>query len=144
MSDSATVVVERFVPAPPAAVFGAWLDPQALARFMCACDGTFKAATATTDPRPGGRFSILMRVGEQELPHQGVYEIIDANTLLVFSWHSHIAGPGSRVRLTFKPNGANGTHLRLEHEGLDGRSAKEAHRGGWTSILESLAMLGFS
>ena len=138
MSEAATLVLERTIPASPATVFAAWLDPNALMRFMCSCDGTFKATKVTADPRPGGRFLIVMRVGEQDLPHEGVYEIIKAHELLVFTWHSHVAGPGSRVRLTFMPDGAAGTHLRLEHEGLDTQAAREAHQGGWGSILDSL------
>lgn len=138
MSENPTVVLERTIPAPPDVVFAAWLDPKAIARFMCPSPN-MRVGNATTDPRVGGQFLILMCVGERELPHQGVYEVIEPHKRLVFTWRSHHAGNNSRVTLTFERQGESETRLCLVHHGLDTPAAIEAHRQGWTGILDALA-----
>ncbi|MDX2019416.1 MAG: SRPBCC family protein [Deltaproteobacteria bacterium] len=138
MTEATNVFLERLVPAPPVTVFNAWLDPAALSKFMCSCDGAFFTKKVTTDPRPGGKFLIVMRAGEQDLPHEGVYEVIEPHQRLVFTWLSHIAGPGSRVTLTFAPHGDGATLLRLEHEGLPTDGARRSHHLGWSAILDTL------
>jgi uncharacterized protein YndB with AHSA1/START domain len=140
-----TVTVERVIPAPPAAVFKAWLDPQALARFMCPAPG-MTVGRVTVDPRVGGDFLIVMKAGDQEMPHHGTYQVIDPPHRLVFSWHSAHAGQvgDSQVTLTFTAAAAGAaagvqqTHLLLEHRGLPGEAARASHRLGWTNILASL------
>jgi uncharacterized protein YndB with AHSA1/START domain len=96
-----TLTVERVIPATPAVVFQAWLDPQALARFMCPAPG-MTVGRVTVDPRVGGDFLIVMKTGDQEMPHHGTYQVIDPPHRLVFSWHSKHAGMtgDSQVTLT--------------------------------------------
>jgi uncharacterized protein YndB with AHSA1/START domain len=144
-----TVSVERVVPAPPAEVFQAWLDPQALARFMCPAPG-MTVSRVTVDPRVGGDFLIVMKTGDQEMPHHGTYQVIDPPHRLAFTWHSLHAGlvGDSHVTLTFTsaPAGAEAdsdadapqTHLLLEHRGLQGEAARASHRLGWTNILANI------
>jgi uncharacterized protein YndB with AHSA1/START domain len=131
-----SIRLERTFPVPARTVFEAWLDPEALARFMCPAEGMRTGAIAV-DPRVGGVFSIVMILGERELPHTGVYLAIDRYTKLEFTWRSHVAGEGSRVSLSFEALGGQRTRLVLEHVGLED-IAVAAHTSGWTSILAAL------
>ena len=128
--------LERTISADARTIFEAWLDPQALARFMCPQEG-MRTGAIEVDARVGGAFLITMYLGERELPHTGEYLAIERYTKLAFTWRSHHAGEGSRVTLTFEALGRGRTRLVLEHEGLaDGAIA--AHTHGWTSILAAL------
>jgi uncharacterized protein YndB with AHSA1/START domain len=128
--------LERTIWAPIRTVFEAWLDPEALARFMCPQEG-MRTGAIEVDARVGGAFLITMYLGDRELPHRGEYLAIDRYTRLVFTWRSHHAGEGSKVTLTFSEPDVGRTKLVLEHEGLED-SAIAAHTSGWTSILAAL------
>jgi uncharacterized protein YndB with AHSA1/START domain len=138
-TESPPLTIEKLIPAPPARVFAAWLDPTVLAKFMCPMPGT-SVAKAETDPRVGGRFLILMRIGGQDRPHQGEYRVVEPHKRLVFTWHSQAAPPESEVTLTFAEAGADQTLLTLVHRGLP-TAVRAAHDHGWTSIVAMLAQI---
>ena len=133
MTRDAELTIEKPIPAPRRQVFDAWLDPNALATFMRPPQSTI-SSKAETDPRVGGRFLIVMRVGSREIPHQGEYREIDRHQRLVFTWHSEYAPADSEVTLTFAEAGARQTLLTLVHRGLPS-TARAAHLDGWTAIL---------
>jgi len=132
-----TLTLERLVPAAPRAVFEAWLDPAALARFMCPAAG-MSVGKVEVDARVGGAFLIVMMTGDAELPHRGEYLEIARHTRLAFTWRSQHAGEGSRVTLRFEPVGDAQTRLTLEHVGLDDAERRRQHELGWTNILGEL------
>lgn len=139
MNDSAPlVVIERLIPAPPRVVFEAWLDREALQRFMCGGPGV-RVTRAECDPRVGGKFLIVMNVEGHDLPHHGEYVEIERYTRIVFTWRSHLAGEGSRVTLHFAEGPRGQTMLTLEHAGLDDAEIRTKHHGGWSHILTELA-----
>jgi uncharacterized protein YndB with AHSA1/START domain len=139
MKESApTVFIERLLPAPPRTVFDAWLDPEALRRFMCPMPGT-RITHAECDARVGGRFLIVMNIGGQDLPHHGQYLEIERYTRLVFTWLSAVAGEGSRVTLRFAASPGGQTRLTLEHVGLADAAARVSHHEGWSNVLAELA-----
>ena len=141
MNDSVPkVLVERLVPAPPRMVFEAWLDPEALRRFICPAPGT-RVTHAECDPRVGGKFLIVMNVGGQDLPHRGEYLEIERYTRLVFTWLSAHAGEGSRVTLHFAESPGGQTKVSLEHVGLADAEVRARHRDGWSNILAELTAL---
>lgn len=137
MKTGAHIKLERLIPAPRQAVFQAWLDPERLVRFMCPAEGS-TVARAETDPRVGGRFLIVMRVGGQDLPHQGEYRQIDPPQRLVFTWQSVFAPPDSEVTLTFDEAGGGQTLVTLVHRGLPA-AVQPDHHDGWTHILALLS-----
>jgi uncharacterized protein YndB with AHSA1/START domain len=138
MNDSASaVVIERLIPAPPRLVFEAWLDREALQRFMCGGPGV-RVTRAECDPRVGGQFLVVMNVEGHELPHRGEYLEIERYTRIVFTWLSHLAGEGSRVTLTFAEAPRRQTRLTLEHVGLADAEIRGKHHGGWSHILSEL------
>ena len=69
MSKSFELTLTRIIPAARKDVFEAWLDPQALARFMKPMESMPDCKTEV-DPREGGNFLIIMMAGEQEIPHR--------------------------------------------------------------------------
>lgn len=140
-NDSAAAVrIERIVPAPPKAVFEAWLDADALRRFMSPEPGAH-VTRAESDARVGGKFLIVMNVGGQDLPHHGEYVAIERYTRLVFTWLSHLAGDGSLVTLHFAPSRGGKTKLTLVHTGLADARIREMHHGGWSGIFSTLASM---
>src|SRR5688500_10025583 len=139
MNDSVpAVVIERLIPAPPRVVFEAWLDREALQRFMCGGPGV-RVTRAECDPRVGGQFLIVMNVEGHDLPHPGEYLVIERYERIVFTWRSHLAGEGSRVTLTSAEDPGQQTRLTLEHVGLADAEIRRKHDGGWSHILTVLS-----
>jgi uncharacterized protein YndB with AHSA1/START domain len=133
--DRPTLVLERILPVPPAAVFRAWTYPDSLRVFMCA--GEFTCALVDADVRVGGRFRVVMRNAERDVEHTGEYRIVDSPRRLAFTWVSPFTGPaGSLVTIDLSPH-ARGTRLVLTHEQLPSAEIV-GHNRGWTSILEKL------
>lgn len=132
-----SLILERTIAASPQTVFEAWLDPEILGGFMKPAPGA-GIARVEVDARVGGSFLVVMRVGEQEIPHSGEYLAIDRYRRLAFSWVSEAAGRDSRVELTFEPVGSDATRLVLRHQGLPSQPARTAHQGGWEHIVASL------
>ena len=143
MTDATNVFIERLIPAPPRKVFEAWLDPEALRRFMFGAPGAV-VDRAECDPRVGGKFLIVMNVGGQEVPHRGEYLEIKRYTRMVFTWLSPHAAEGSKVTLHFAESDGGTTKLTLEHEGLATAQARAGHYRGWSSVLTALATLDFA
>ena len=141
MNDSAPeVVIERLIPAAPQVVFEAWLDSDALQRFMCAGPGV-RVTRAECDPRVGGKFLIVMNVEGHDLPHHGEYLEIERYKRIVFTWRSHLASEGSRVTLQFAEAPRGQTRLTLEHVGLADAEIRSKHHDGWSQILTELSGL---
>jgi uncharacterized protein YndB with AHSA1/START domain len=132
------VTLVRIIPASPRVVFEAWLDPAVLRKFMCPAQGSSVLRTEV-DARVGGKFLIVMKVGDQELPHQGEYLEIAPHERLAFTWRSWVAGEGSRVSLTFAPSPNGQTQLTLQHSGLGDAENCARHTQGWTHILAQIA-----
>jgi uncharacterized protein YndB with AHSA1/START domain len=138
------LVVRRVIPIRRERVFDAWLDPVRLARFMCPT--TAKRATAEVDPRVGGRFRIVMfhpDVDADGVAHTGEYLLIDRPSRLSFTWESHFTdGLTTVVTIDFIERGKD-TEVVLTHDRLPPQ-AIEAHRRGWTDILQLLGELSLS
>ncbi len=131
-----TMTVSRVIPASQTRVYDAWLDPAMLARFMVAKDGA-SVPEAQADPRVGGKYLIVMRHGDQDLPHHGTYLELVPHSRIVFSWQSAHSIDGSVVTLTFTPEDG-GTRVDLRQDRFASEGAREGHRGGWTRILQEL------
>ncbi len=131
-----SLTAEHLFKAPPKAVFDAWLDPEMLKKFMLPGDG-MTVPEASSDAKTGGRFNILMKSGEHEMPHTGTYREISPYDRLVFTWESPFSSDGSEVELTFVPEG-NGTRLTLTHTQFLDEEQRDNHKSGWENILVAL------
>lgn len=129
------LTVTKTIPAPAKSVFEAWLNPEALARFMKP-GPNMSDARVDVDPREGGAFEIIMIAGEAELPHRGEYKTIKRYERLAFSWLSGHAPEGSLVTIDFRAVSDNETELTLHHVGLPTEESRDNHNGGWTRIVE--------
>ena len=130
--------ISRTIAAPREAVFDAWLDPEMLARFMTpGPDMTVPEAKA--DAREGRRFLIVMRAGDQDLPHAGTYKTIKRPEELVFTWESPMSPvEDSTVTLRFDP-AEGGTEVTLNHVRFPSEESRDNHEGGWGRILDALS-----
>lgn len=131
-----SLTVERTINASQKAVFDAWLNPEMLGKFMHPAAG-MSAPRVSSDPKEGGAFEIVMKAGDNEMPHTGVYREISPHDRIVFTWESHASIEDSTVTLTFAPT-ENGTHVTLQHDRFLNEEMRDNHNGGWTNILETL------
>ncbi len=136
MSDL-SLTISRTIEASAQRVFDAWLDPLALAKFMRPMPG-MDAPDVKNDPVEGGRFDIVMRPGDDDIPHAGTYIEITKYTRLIFTWESPFSVEGSTVTLDFEE--ADGkTEVTLTHVKFPSQESRDNHNSGWGQILETLA-----
>lgn len=133
-----TVNTSRLINAPIEAVFNAWMNPDLLSRFMIPGEG-MSVSKAEADGRQGGRFTIVMAAGEQEIPHGGTYLEVVPHSRLVFTWESPFSVEGSTVTLNLSTVENGATRLQLIHEKFTDQQSRDNHDGGWQAILDKLA-----
>jgi len=132
-----SLTVQRHIKAPANRVYDAWLDAGMLARFISNCEG-IGVSRAETDPRVGGRFTLVMNVGGTDVPHAGTYLELVPHSRIAFTWESQYSTvEGSTVTLDLVPEGA-GTLLTLTHVRFASESARDGHKGGWETIVAGL------
>jgi len=131
-----SLTVLRNIGAAAKTVFDAWLDPELLRKFMIPGDSMI-VPSANTDPTVGGRFEIVMRNGEQDLPHAGTYTEISPHDKIAFTWETPFSETSSNVAITFTPNG-DGTTVELNHTKFATEESRDNHKAGWGKILEAL------
>lgn len=140
MTDQATELkleISRKFAAPREKLFDAWLNPTMLARFMTP-GPDMTVPKAETDPREGGRFLVVMRAGDQDLPHAGTYKTIDRPKKLAFTWESPMSPvEGSTVTIDFDEV-EGGTNVRLSHVRFPSAESRGNHEKGWGAILDAL------
>ena len=136
MSDL-TVNLKKTINAPIERVFDAWLDPAMLTRFILP-DPAMPQPEVENDPREGGRFTIVMHVGDDRLPHTGTYLTVERPRRLRFSWKSAYSPDDSTVTLDFTAIDADTTRVELTHVKFLHEEARSDHEGGWGNILDKL------
>ena len=128
--------IERTIPGRPEDVFDAWLDPDLLKQWMAPGPG-MTVPEVSVNATVGGAFRIVMQGGDKQIPHEGVYRVIDRPRKLVFTWVSAPAG-NTLVTLDFEPIEETKTRLTLTHEQFESEAARDGHKGGWAGILDAL------
>jgi len=128
--------VSRTINAPIEAIYNAWLDPATLSKFMLPAEGMPEPKTEV-DAKEGGRFTVLMVVGENEIPHGGEYKVLNPYSQIVFTWESPFSTDGSTVTLNLTEV-EEGTAIELIHVKFPSEESRVNHEGGWTRILECL------
>ena len=132
-----TLTVKRTIKANPEAVYAAWLDPVTITRFM-AGGADQRVTEARTDPRVGGSFRIVM-TSDKDIAHLGVYRDLVPHSLIRFTWESPYSPADSEVTIRLSPV-ADGTEITLSQVKFLSEGAREGHQGGWSRILERLAI----
>ena len=132
-----SLTVSRKIAAPAERVFNAWLNPEKIAEFMRPMPG-MEAPDVKNDPVEGGAFEIIMKAGDDTIPHKGIYKEINRHSRLVFTWESPFSIEDSTVTLDFNEvDGA--TDVTLTHVKFPSEESRDNHNSGWTQILETLS-----
>jgi len=135
-----SVNISKTINAPIEKVFDAWLDPLMLTQFILPAPGMAQPQVEN-DAREGGRFSIIMQVGDERIPHTGTYLTLERPHRLAFSWESPYSTDDSIVTLNFDAIDSNTTRVDLSHIKFVNEEARANHEGGWNNILDQLQQL---
>jgi uncharacterized protein YndB with AHSA1/START domain len=140
MSDtSPVVVVRRTLPAPPDAVYDEWLDPEALAEWMCPRPA--RCLAAALDARIGGKLRIDIEDEGEPFFVSGVFLTMDRPRLLRFTWSCSLwpaPRPATTVSVNLDPHGSGNTLMTIRHAMLPA-DVRDRHERGWTKIADQLA-----
>jgi uncharacterized protein YndB with AHSA1/START domain len=144
------VRLERTIPAPPAQVYRAWLDPELLQRWMA--PGSMAMTRAEVEEWPGGYYRIWQEDSGRDVGgfEAELLELVP-DERLVFRWGfvgpQRTAGPvfDSQLTVTFQEDPAGSTLLSLVHEQLGELGAAmpgvaENVGPGWEAALDKLAV----
>ncbi|HBS26486.1 MAG TPA: SRPBCC domain-containing protein [Gammaproteobacteria bacterium] len=132
-----TVKLNKTIHAPIETVFDAWLDPKLLARFILPAPG-MPEPKVENDPQEGGKFVIIMEVGDDKIPHSGEYLEVNRPERLVFTWASPCSIDDSTVTLEFSAIDQSTTEIKLTHIRFIDEETRSDHEGGWSNILDKL------
>ena len=128
--------VRRKMPAPREVVYEAWIDPHGIREWMCPGDVT--SAEAVLDVRVGGSYRIVMKGKERDHVHTGVYQIVEPNSKLVFTWTQEGNEGSTLVTVEFLAQGSE-SELVLTHERFSKADVAQRYESGWGTIAEKLA-----
>jgi uncharacterized protein YndB with AHSA1/START domain len=135
------LIITRIFDAPRSLVWRAWAEPERMACW--AGPKGFTMTSCEMDCRPGGAFRMSMRSPEGTNHRvRGVYHEIEEGERLVYTWAwvDEEGNPGyeTLITVTFADDGDK-TRLTLHQAFFESVTARDAHRGGWTSALDCLA-----
>jgi uncharacterized protein YndB with AHSA1/START domain len=135
MAETATVVVERRLAAPPEQVFDAWLDPKGLGQWLFRTPaGTLERVEV--DARVGGGFRVDERREDGVAEHYGEYVELERPRRLAFDFWTSFSAERTRVTIEIVADDV-GSLLTLTHDGV-WRDWADKTRMGWTMILDGL------
>lgn len=129
------ITLTREIPAGPAEVFDAWLDPNHPG------SPWHGVTRAIVRPRVDGLFYRMhpSDAGDFELAHYGRFVVVERPKRVRHTWVSqHTRGLESVVTVDLKPRGEQ-TSLTLRHEGVPDDEMGRLHEMGWNHYLGLLA-----
>ena len=138
---STELVVKKTYTASAERVYDAFLDPAKAGKFLF-CTPTGTMVKLEIDARVGGKFNFTDRRDEEDVEHLGEYHELIRPTRIVFSFLVQFKGqpsPSTKVEVDIVPQGS-GCELTLTHHGVPPQ-VRERSQGGWTKILEKLAIV---
>lgn len=134
-----TALVRRLLPAPPDVVYDEWLDPSALADWMCPRPARCRGIES--DPRVGGRLRLDIEEEGAGFYVTGEYLVLDRPGQLSFTWScSTWPDPSlsSVVTVLLEPREEGQTLMTIRHTLLPPGLAAQ-HERGWAAIAGQLA-----
>jgi len=139
--EARVLVITRIFDAPRKVVYQAWADPEQMVKWLG--PKGFAGKIIKMDARPGGAYRFYMRDPEGgDHWNQGVFrEIVVCERIVqTHSWadaEGNPTSPETLLTVTFKDYGAK-TRLTLHQAMFESVTARDGHRGGWTSTLDRL------
>jgi uncharacterized protein YndB with AHSA1/START domain len=131
-----TLVLRRTFPAARVRVFRAWIEPDALERWLKPRGQSMNVREL--DARVGGSFRFELENGNSIL---GTYLIIVPPEKLSFTWSSGITEDRKTVvTVDFLDRGQT-TEVILTHERLNAPEQWETASGGWAKLFQALESL---
>jgi len=135
------LVITRVFDAPRSLVFKAWSEPERLAQWWG--PRGFSLPSCKLDFRTGGIYRFQMRGPDGDHWSQGVFrEVVEPERIVMDgSWadaNGNPTRPSTVVTVTFEDLGGK-TKLTLHNAVFESVTARDLHRGGWSSSLECLA-----
>jgi uncharacterized protein YndB with AHSA1/START domain len=133
-------IVRRLLPASPDVVYDEWLDPVALADWMCPRPA--RCRNVESEPCLGGRLQIDIEDDGEEFRVSGEYLVLDRPTRLSFSWScSTWPDPSlkSVVNVLLEPRENAQTLMTIEHTLLPPELVDQ-HERGWAAIAQQFAV----
>ncbi len=141
-SNTHSLHLTRTLPTTPARLFDAWATADQLKRWTCP-DPT-AVVDVDIDLRPGGHYSIRMKVDGGTHTTGGTYQEVDRPNRLVYTWawkeESHPMKEETLVTVAFA-SVKGGTEIRLTHESFPTPGDRDGHEQGWAICLDRLAEL---
>ncbi|CAN3982252.1 SRPBCC family protein [Kitasatospora purpeofusca] len=136
-----TLSVVRELPATPAEVFRAYVEPEQFVRFWGPVGTTVPLDTVTIEPEVGGRFdsTMVMEATGDRYPVRGRFTAVREGELLEFLEE----GVGLTGRITLTDLGDGRTEVRMEQENVPamylGPEAEAGHNSSFDRLVEHLA-----
>ena len=131
--DNHTLVLRRTFQASRLRVFRAWIEPDALERWLR--PRGMRMSVQALDARVGGSFQFDLENGNSII---GTYLAIVPPEKLVFTWSGRVPPDmESIVTVDFLDQGSV-TELVLTHEGLSSPEQQAVAEGGWPTMLDAL------
>ena len=128
-----TLVLRRTFAAAPDRVFRAWVEPEALERWLRPKGMSMRVRTL--EARVGGSFCFDLANGTSIV---GTYVEMDPPAKLVFTWTgAAMESSRSTVSLDFLDHGST-TDLILTHSGIDSQHLWTVFTSGWGQMLDAL------
>jgi uncharacterized protein YndB with AHSA1/START domain len=134
LDNGATLVLRRVFPASRERVFRAWIEPQALERWLK--PGGRHVTVCALDAQVGGSFRFEFEDGNAIV---GTYLRVAPPEQLIFTWTGKATQDQETiVTLDFLDRGS-ATEVVLTHEGLRTPEQRVVVSSGWPSLLDTLA-----
>jgi uncharacterized protein YndB with AHSA1/START domain len=138
-SRSLVARVARVLPAPPVVVFDEWVDPDALAEWMCPRPA--RCVGVRVDAVVGGVLHLDIEEPARRFSVTGHFLALDRPNGLRFTWSCstwHDPSLVSEVVVSLAAHGADETLMTIEHRLLPA-DLVEQHQAGWAAIAAQLA-----
>jgi len=136
-----TLTITRTFDAPRELMFKVWTQPEHLVRWWG--PKGFTTPSCQIDFRPGGAYRTVIRSAEgKDHVMRGVYREIDPpeRLVLTFAWEGEDGRPKHETLVTVSFAEQDGkTRLTFEHGVFETVDDRDAHLGGWSQFMDSLA-----
>jgi uncharacterized protein YndB with AHSA1/START domain len=134
--------MKRILPAAPSVVFGAFSEPNELAKWWG--PKGFSTPSMEFDPRVGGTYHIEMQPPDGDSFHlTGEFREVDPPARLAYTFRWEDPDPDdveTLVELSFRDLGSS-TEVALAQRPFKTDARRALHRDGWTDSFDKLAQL---